>query len=161
TPGFWSGNRCTLSLSAPEADLLRIRGLTEEAGLEIPAIASYVQAADLSNVERVMRGARALGAPTARIQTPRYDGANGFIDLRERARSDCRAVERLARDHGVKALVEIHNDTIVPSASATRLFLYGLDPAWVGAIHDAGNMVREGYERYRLGLETLGPYLAH
>jgi sugar phosphate isomerase/epimerase len=28
-------------------------------------------------------------------------------------------------------------------------------------IHDAGNMVFEGFESYRMGLEVLGPYLAH
>ncbi|MBA2752974.1 MAG: sugar phosphate isomerase/epimerase, partial [Chloroflexia bacterium] len=31
----------------------------------------------------------------------------------------------------------------------------------VGVIHDAGNMVYEGHEQYRLGLEMLGPYLGH
>ena len=34
-------------------------------------------------------------------------------------------------------------------------------PELVGVIHDAGNMVHEGFEDYRLGLELLGPYLAH
>ncbi|MEA2515513.1 MAG: hypothetical protein QOJ59_5002 [Thermomicrobiales bacterium] len=42
-----------------------------------------------------------------------------------------------------------------------RRFLEGFDPEWVGAIYDPGNMVWEGHEQYRLGLETLGPYLAH
>ena len=28
-------------------------------------------------------------------------------------------------------------------------------------IHDAGNMAFEGFEDYRIGLEVLGPYLAH
>jgi sugar phosphate isomerase/epimerase len=61
----------------------------------------------------------------------------------------------------VKALVEIHHETIVPSASAARRFLDGFDPDAVGVIYDPGNMVWEGHEQYRLGLETLGPYLAH
>jgi sugar phosphate isomerase/epimerase len=39
--------------------------------------------------------------------------------------------------------------------------LRGFDPRDVGTIHDAGNMVYEGFEQYRLGLEVLGPYLAH
>jgi sugar phosphate isomerase/epimerase len=61
----------------------------------------------------------------------------------------------------VRALVELHMGNITPSASSAALFLEGLDPTWVGVIHDAGNMVYEGYENYRLGLEVLGPYLAH
>jgi len=161
TPGFWQGNRCTFPLRSFVEDAPRIRALTEAAGLSIPAIASYVQAADSENVERVFRGAAELGTAMARIQVPRYDGQAGYVALWERARRDYSAVERLARVHGVKALVEIHHETILPSASATRRFLEGLDPEWVGAIYDPGNMVWEGHEQYRLGLETLGPYLAH
>jgi sugar phosphate isomerase/epimerase len=161
TPGFWQGNRCTFPLRSFVEDAPRIRALTEAAGLAMPVIASYVQAGDLENVERVLRGAAALGTPMARIQVPRYDGRSSYVALWESARRDYREVERVARAHGVKALVEIHHETIVPSASAARRFLDGLDPASVGAIYDPGNMVWEGYERYRLGLETLGPYLAH
>ena len=160
-PGFWQGNRCTLPLRGLLEDAPRIRALTEAAGLAIPAIGSYVQAADLEHVERVFRGAVALGAPMARIQAPPYDGRCEYVALRDRARREYREVERLARARGVKALVEIHHGTIVPSASAMRHFLDGFDSSWVGAIYDPGNMVWEGYEQYRLGLETLGPYLAH
>src|SRR5215218_1570045 len=161
TPGFWQGNRCTFPLSSFVADAPRIRALSEAAGLAIPAIASYVQCADPENVERVLRGAAALGTPMARIQIPRYDGQVSFDVLWESARRDYQDVARVALAHGVKALVEIHHETIVPSASAARRFLDGLDPAAVGAIYDPGNMVWEGREQYRLGLETLGPYLAH
>src|SRR5215213_1627557 len=161
TPGFWQGNRCTFPLSTFVEDAPRIRALSEAAGLEIPAIASYVQAADVENVQRVLRGTAALGTPIARIQVPRYEGQAGYVELWERARRDYQEVARLARAHGAKALVEIHHETIVPSASAARRFLDGFDPESVGAIYDPGNMVWEGHEQYRLGLETLGPYLAH
>src|SRR5215213_2889695 len=161
TPGFWQGNRCTFPLSTFVEDAPRIRALSESAGLAIPAIASYVKAADLENVERVFRGVAALGAPKVRIQVPRYDGQASYVELWERARRDYTEVARLAHTHGVKALVEIHHETIVPSASAARRFLDGFDPESVGAIYDPGNMVWEGHEQYRLGLETLGPYLAH
>jgi sugar phosphate isomerase/epimerase len=148
-------------LSSFVDDAPRIRALTDAAGLAIPAIASYVQAADLENVERVLRGTAALGVPMARIQVPRYNGQGSYVALWESARRDYREVERVARAHGVKALVEIHHETIVPSASAARRFLDGFDPESVGTIYDPGNMVWEGHEQYRLGLETLGPYLAH
>ncbi len=61
----------------------------------------------------------------------------------------------------MRALVEIHHGSLTSSASAAASFLQSFDPRCVGAIHDAGNMVHEGYEQYRLGLEVLGPYLAH
>jgi sugar phosphate isomerase/epimerase len=160
-PGFWQGNRCTFPLGSFLEDAPRIRALTEAAGLEMPAIGSYAQAGDVERVETVLRGAAALGTPKARIQVPEYDGQVGYVEVWERTRRDYREVERLARTHGVKALVEIHHGTIVPSASAARRLLEGFDPEWVGSIYDPGNMVWEGHEQYRLGLETLGPYLAH
>lgn len=161
TPGFWQGNRCTWPLRSFVADAPRIRALTAAAGLATPAIASYVPAADRAHVERVLRGAAALGAPLARIQAPPYDRSMDYVALWEQARREYQEVERLALAHGVKALVEIHHGTIVPSASAARRFLEGFDPMAVGAIYDPGNMVWEGYEAYRLGLAVLGPYLAH
>jgi sugar phosphate isomerase/epimerase len=161
TPGFWEGNRCTYPLRSFVEDAPQIRALTEEAGLVIPAVSSYVQAHERAEVERVLRGAAVLGAPMARIQVSRFEGQAPHVELWDRARRDYRAVERLARTHRVKALVEIHHGTIVPSASAARRFLEGFDPEWVGTIYDPGNMVWEGHEQYRLGLETLGPYLAH
>jgi sugar phosphate isomerase/epimerase len=161
TPGFWRGNRCTLPLSSFVEDAPRIRTLTEDAGLAIAPVASYVQASDRENVERVLRGTAALGAPAARIQVPHYDGSVSSIPLWEQARRDYREVEKIARANGVKALVEIHLESLVPSASAARRFLDGFDSEAVGVIYDPGNMVWEGHEQYRFGLETLGPYLAH
>ena len=35
------------------------------------------------------------------------------------------------------------------------------DPAVIGVIYDAGNLVLEGYEDPRIALEILGPYLHH
>lgn len=161
TPGFWQGNRCTFPLSTFIEDAPKIRKLTEDAGLAIAPVASYVKAGDAENVERVLRGTAALGAPAARIQVPHYDGQGSSLPLWEQARRDYREVEKIARAHGVKALVEIHFNTIVPSASAARRFLDGFDPEAVGVIYDPGNMVWEGHEQYRFGLDALGPYLAH
>src|SRR3954468_21842615 len=60
TPGVLQGNRCPFRLSSFVDDAPRIRALTDAASLTIPTIASYVQAADLENVERVLRGTAAL-----------------------------------------------------------------------------------------------------
>lgn len=160
-PSFWTGNNCTWPLSTFIEDAPRIRQLTIEAGLEMPALGTYASCGDPGAVEQVMKGAAALGVPQLRINVPKYDGQAPFRELRDTAMAQYREVASMARQHGVRALVEIHHGSIVPSASAAALFLDGLDPQDVGAIHDAGNMVYEGHEQYRLGLETLGPYLAH
>ena len=161
SPGFWAGNRCTWPLASFIEDAPRIRALTEAAELAMPAVGTYVGCGDLGSVERAMRGVALLGAPCLRVNVPKYDGNEPYRRLRDRALTEYREVAALASHHGVRALVEIHHGNLLPSASAAAAFLDHFDPRDVGAIHDAGNMVHEGYEQYRLGLEMLGPYLAH
>jgi sugar phosphate isomerase/epimerase len=61
----------------------------------------------------------------------------------------------------VKALFEIHFKTIISSPSLAYFLLKGFDPQRVGVIHDAGNMIIEGREDWKMGVEILGDYLGH
>jgi sugar phosphate isomerase/epimerase len=160
-PGFWAGNRCTLPLSSFVNDAPRIKALCAQHGLAIPSLGTYVNCENLSAVEEAMRGAALLGAPQLRVGVPSYTGGEAYLPIRERALRQYESVAKLAKQYGVRALIEIHMGNITPSASAAAAFLNGFDPAHVGVIHDAGNMVYEGYEQYRMGLELLGPYLGH
>jgi sugar phosphate isomerase/epimerase len=160
-PGFWFANRCTVPLITFPSAASALRALAAGAGLAVPNVGTYVSGDDLRSVEHAMRGASALGAPSLRVTMPNYDGTQPYVEVRDRARRQFADVAALAREHGVRALVELHMGTIVPSASAAVAFLDGLDPQAVGVIHDAGNMVFEGHEHYRMGLELLGPLLAH
>ena len=159
--GFWAGNLATLPFSTFEQYAPAWRKMTEGAGLEMPALGTYVTCDDLDGVESAMRGATALGVSQLRVRAPGNDGVKPFLPIWDAARGQYGDVVDLARKHGVRALLELHHGTIVPSASAARLFLGDLDPVHVGVIHDAGNMVHEGYEAHRMSLEMLGPYLAH
>jgi sugar phosphate isomerase/epimerase len=159
--GFWWANRCTSPLSTFVDDAPRLRALGEAAGLAVPNVGAYAPCHDAAQVEQAMRGAARLGAPSVRVTVPQYDGTEAYLPLRDAAARHFDEVVRLAQRHGVRALVEIHMQTIVPSASAAAAFVSRFDPQHVGVIHDAGNMVFEGHEAYRLGLEVLGPYLAH
>jgi len=160
-PGFWAGNRCTWPFTSFVEDAPHIRTMTEASGLAIPSLGTYVTCEDLSAVELAMQGAVLVGAPQLRIGVPHYDGSRAYLALRDQARAQYREVASLAQKYGLRALVEIHMGNITPSASSAAAFLDGFDPQFVGVIHDAGNMVHEGYENYRLGVEVLGPFLAH
>lgn len=160
-PGFWAGNNCTWSLNSFEQDAPRIRELSAAAGLEIPNIGTYVTCDQLDLVEQAMRGCIAVGSPQLRVNVSRYNPQESYLIARDRSRANYREVAALAKHYGVRAIIEIHHGSLIPSASAAAAFLAGFDPRYVGAIHDAGNMVYEGYEDYRMGFELLGPYLAH
>jgi sugar phosphate isomerase/epimerase len=161
TPYFWWANRCTWPLSSFVDDAPKIRALTDDAGLAVPNIGAYAACDDIDSVEQAMHGASRAGAPSIRVTMPGYDGSAPYLPLRDAAQRNFNGVVRAAQRHGVRALVELHMNTILPSASAAASFLADFDPAHVGVIHDAGNMVYEGFEAYRMGVEILGPYLAH
>jgi sugar phosphate isomerase/epimerase len=160
-PSFWAGNRCTLPLSTFVAEAPRIKALADDAGLETINVGGYARCDELDKVEQVFHGAQLLGATSARVNVARYDGTQPLTTLQDSARRQFKDVAALAKQYGVRAVVETHPSTIVPSASAVAAFLAPFDPQFVGALWDPGNMVKEGYERYQLGLEALGPYLAH
>jgi sugar phosphate isomerase/epimerase len=161
TPSFWFGNRCTLRLATFVADAPRVRKMCEDAGLAVPNIGGYALCDDTAGIETLMQGAALLGAPSIRVRVPEYDGSVPYLPRRDAAMRAWDTVEAFAGVHDVRALVEIHMQTIVPSASAAAAFLADRDPARVGVIFDPGNMVFEGHEHPRLALEVLGPLLAH
>lgn len=158
--GFWQGNKCTWPLSTFEQDVPRIKELTEKAGLGMPSLGAYASSDQLEDVERLMRGASALGVTQMRV-TVGKPGPEGYRAAFERRRWEYQQVTELSRQYGVKALIELHHQSLISSASAAARFVEGLDPAHVGVIHDIGNMLYEGYEYDPWSLEILGEYLAH
>ena len=159
-PGFWSGNRATWPLTGLEGSLDEIARITRESGLEYSGLGGYARCDDHDAVERMFAATARLGARQVRITMPRTD-AGEYRELFRGARRDLEWAAERAAHHGVKALVELHHETITPSASAAFRILDGLDPKHVGVIHDLGNLVIEGREETLASLQLLGPYLAH
>lgn len=159
-PGFWVGNRATWPLTGIDDAVPEIIRLTREAGLTFSGIGGYVQCDDHDGVERMLAATAALGAGQVRITMPHTD-TGAYPGLFESAQRDIRWAAARAAEHGVKALVELHHETITPSASAARRLIDGIDPETVGVIHDLGNLVIEGWEHTLSSLQILGPYLAH
>lgn len=160
TPGFWSGNRATIGLTEFVQRAPELARLVADAGLGMPAVGAYPTCDEPEDVERALRGTAALGAPAVRIRTPALNGSR-YEESFARARDRFGPIAIRAGELGVKVVVELHHQTIVSSPSAAMRLLEGLDPAHIGVLHDIGNMVAEGGEDIRAGLEILGPYLAH
>jgi sugar phosphate isomerase/epimerase len=158
-PSFWRNNRCTFEPDLAEA--VRAREVARAAGLDVIGLGTYLKVGDLEATGAAMRFAREAGAPQLRVGVGRTDGVARYSDLARLTRDHLERVQELAAEHGLKALVEIHHRTVIPSASMAERLVRGLDPERVGVIVDAGNMAREGFEDYRYGLEILGPYVAH
>ncbi len=158
-PSFWGNNLCTLAPTEAEAN--RARRLAESAGLEIPNLGTYIVVGDVAAVEKAMRLAQIARSPHIRVGVAKPSSSQTYAELFAVSQTFLAQVEILARRYLIKALIEIHHQTICPSVSLTYRLVSRFDPDCIGVIHDAGNMVYEGFEDYRLGLELLGPYLAH
>lgn len=158
---FWHGNKTTIPASTFGEHVERVKKLSEENDLDIFNLGTYVRSNDSwEEIEQAVANAVAIGAPSLRINAPAYESSQEFQPIWTKGREDYKRIAELAAKNNVRALIETHHGTVVPSASAARMFLDGLDPKHVGVIHDMGNMVYEGFENYRLGLEMLGDYLA-
>jgi sugar phosphate isomerase/epimerase len=158
--GFWQGNQCTWPASSFEADVPRIKEITLAAGLGMPSIGAYATSDQVEAVESLMRGAAALGVTQMRVPVGK-PGPEGYNAAFAQRRKEYHVIQELSQQYGVKALIELHHQSLVSSASAAARFVDGFDPAHVGVIHDIGNMLQEGYEFDPWSLEILGDHLAH
>jgi len=158
----WDGqSRWHISTDDLEQTTRRAREAAEQNGLTIVGLGTRGDCFDKERIALNMKVANMVGAPAVRVMAPHYDGSVHFDELFSRARDAYAEIEDMAREAGVRALIELHHGLISCSASGTRRLLEGRDPEWVAAMYDPGNMVREGMENWKMGCEILGPYLKH
>lgn len=161
-PGrFWGSNRATLPVADLENAAREAARITAHHGLEVSFLAGAPAPQDLDAVARQMAAAQVLGAPAIRVSPGGDAQAADLSAAFDEARRSWDGVEELAGRMGVRAVVEMHHFTLVPTASATRRFMEGRDPRHVGVLYDPGNMVYEGFERPEYGLQMVRPWLAH
>ncbi|WP_077623005.1 sugar phosphate isomerase/epimerase family protein [Sediminibacillus massiliensis] len=160
-PSFWRNNLCTISPDSSEAELEQLSALTRENGIEVTSVTPYLTSGDLTSTEHVLQVAQKLGASHIRVGVPKYDRSANYNDLFKGAVEYLSEVEQMCKQYNVKGLVETHHLTIAPSAGLAHRLVSPFDPDHIGVLYDPGNMVHEGYENYRMGMELLGPYLAH
>ncbi|WP_448811778.1 sugar phosphate isomerase/epimerase family protein [Agromyces bauzanensis] len=157
---FLRDHRATIPLDVEAARATS--AITTDAGLELIGLGAYVEPGDEETLAKVFAMAVAAGAPMVRMQAPRpRRTGRSYGELFARTRDFLPLVERIARDTGVTALIEIHHMTIAPSPALVHRLIHDLDPRDVGAIYDTGNLVWEGYEDPGISLDLLGPHLRH
>lgn len=160
-PSFWGNNLCTLSPRADDEEISRFNQAASKYNRQAISVTPYLTCGDVEGTEQIMRLASKLGATMIRAGVPGYDRSRNYNDLHTQALTYLHEVEQLARTYNVKAIIETHHLTIAPSASLAHRLVSSFNPDHIGVLYDPGNMVYEGYENYRMGLELLGPYLAH
>jgi sugar phosphate isomerase/epimerase len=155
------GNKATIDLETIVEKAREVRKLAEKHDLDIVGLGAYVSYKHLNDVKRCLEAASIMGCGSVRVAAPKYDGSENYNDIFEEAVRGFTKVARLAREYGVRANVELHEDNICCSASLAYRLVSNFDPDNIGVILDPGNMIRQGYEGWQIGLELLGPYLSH
>jgi sugar phosphate isomerase/epimerase len=150
---------------APHTILSRVKELEDlktRYRLEIPVLASYLPITDLKTLMPLFEAADILGTGGVRVSLgPPLDARRSYWEAKDHALGQLNAFIQSIQPFKVKALFEIHFKTLIASPSMAYLLLKEFDPMKVGVIHDAGNMIIEGREDWKTGVEILGGYLGH
>jgi len=159
---FWGSHRADITPDNFVAQAPAVAGLCADHGIAVCALASNETALELDDVARLAEGAAICGCPLVRIGAPRrYGGQVSYHTLFAEAVDAFGSALEVTAAHGVRGLIEIHGGTIAISATMAYRLVSNFTPERVGVVYDVQNMVKEGFEGYRLGLDVLGPYLAH
>ena len=160
--GFWANHKADIGVKNLRGQTGDIRKTADKYKLEIPAVASYCFSYEHEDIEEVVKCLPMLGCKMFRIRPPLYDRAkDDYNKLYEQTVKDFERIEKLCKANKVKACIETHMNTIVPSASLTMRVAEKFDPGYIGVIVDPGNMVFEGFENYMMGLQLIGKHLSH
>lgn len=161
TPGFWRGNRTSMSAQQIIDRAAELKQQAGALGLQMPSLAAYVQSDDLAAVDLHLKAAAALGARSVRVSGGSYKADGGpYLQQLKVAREMYRPVCDLARKYGVRAVIETHMGLLTPDTYSARFVLEGLDPKYVGIMYDPANEVYEGGQTYPIALSAAGEYLA-
>ncbi|WP_159886557.1 sugar phosphate isomerase/epimerase family protein [Paenibacillus puerhi] len=160
-PSYWRNNLCSMPERGGAGEWDRFKAAADAQGLVSLSVTPYLSVGDLEATENVLVAAKHLGASYIRLAVPAYNRTRHARELFEEELAYLKEAALLCKQYGVKGLIETHHNTIASSASGTYRLVENFDPDVIGVLYDPGNMVYEGYENYRFGLELLGPYLAH
>lgn len=163
-PSFWGKHLADISPDNVVDKAGQIRQAVRRSGVRVVALAPSVQLGQDELIHKLFKGAVAIDPdqpPMIRVGAARHDRTKPYLPQFTAARAGFASLVEVAREYRVKVLYEIHVGTVAMTCSRTLELLRDLDPARIGAIYDIPNMVRVGLEDTRMGMEILGPYLAH
>lgn len=157
---YWSYNLSTLDLQKIYETAVDTKNICDRSGLEIYSLTTYLGPSDIEDIEQVLNAAKVMNCKNIRVNAPKYDEKENYRKLFDRTVAEIKLLEKIAAQYETRVNFEIHMGNIIPSASAAYRLVSNFDPKYIGVIFDPGNMVHEGFENYRLGIELLGEYLA-
>jgi len=158
---YWGNRRDGIGPSNIAALVPSMKAECDRAGIAIAALAPYSMADEPDKFGPMAQAAARLDCKIVRVMAPWFGQDGRFEQLFKTARNGLGKIEESAKQHRVKAALEIHMGGIATSPSGARRLVDGFNPDFIGVTLDPGNMVYEGYEQWKMACQLLGPYLAH
>jgi len=144
------------------SSLDNIKELMTRYKLDIPVISTYLPITEHNLILKVFKAAELLGTKGVRLSLGKpLDGKHSYWNIREEILKELESLLKYIKPFQAKALFETHFQTIISSPSLGYLLLKDFDPGKIGVIFDPANMIVEGKEDWRLGIDLLGDYIAH
>jgi sugar phosphate isomerase/epimerase len=147
-------------LPTPEA-LSEARRISDDADLPISGLGMTGTLCTPARVGEALRLAEIAGTSQLRLHGGSTLEGQTYAEAYEETVRICEAWSKVAKGTGVKGVLHQHWGTAIASAGQVYRVVSQFDPELIGCIYDPGNMAVEGYDDYRLGVELLGPYVAH
>lgn len=160
----WGTNIVDLS----EEQLATLKGILEEAGLNVSAIASPIGKVDVAlpvehEVERLgraLRAAEVLGAPFIRIFSFYYEG-KAPEEVRDAVIERMTALARRAEGTGVTLVHENEKDIFGDIPSRVADIVRSVDSPALKLAWDPANFVQVGVKPFTEGYELLRPHVVY
>lgn len=157
-----------LSITFEQAirDAEHYKRISDDNGLEIVALGTGLVTNELEKINKMFDVSARMNCPQFRIWAPWYGFTreemqkNNYNRLFSQAQKDLEPIEKLAQKYGITVTIEIHFGNICPSVGLTHRLVSSFDPRYIGVVYDPPNMIIEGRESWKMGLELLGDYLA-
>ncbi len=140
----------------------KLKELMTQYKLEIPVLATYLSIHEQNVLLPIFEAADRLGTKGVRVSLgPPLDGTRPYHTVAEETKRGLEKFIKVTQPFKAKALFEIHFKTLISSPSLAYLLLKSFDPAKLGVIFDPGNMIIEGREDWKVGVEVIKDYLGH
>lgn len=125
-----------------------------EAGLKVELATMRVGADEIGSRPEMLEQVAELGVKAVRFGYFQ----SGSDDAWGLARRGMEKVARAAQRAGIKAVVHVHQGTLITDSTAALKLVDGLPVEHVGVMLDPGNQYREGWEDFGAAMDRLGPY---
>lgn len=145
-----------------EDDAKKIKKICDSYKLEIPVICTYLDISQKDKLKHVFNGASMMGCPAVRvIAKENYDRKQNYRDLFYRAKKELCEIEKIGMEFNIKALIEIHMNTIASNTCEAYNLVSDYNPDYIGIIFDPANIGIEVFVDWKKQIDMMGNYLAH